>query len=641
MERRKDIDGLRAIAILSVVLFHFWPNIFYSGFIGVDIFFVISGFLITTKINKSLRNNCFSFSKFYINRIKRLYPPMLLVIIFVLLFSYQFFFLNEFQNLLKEAFSSLLYISNVYFSNQSGYFDTSNELKPLLNLWSLSVEEQYYIIWPLILFLFFKYKKNNLFSSSVIMLISFTISLLLTKFYPTQGYFSIFSRFWELLLGGIIAFLPKKVFNFLFENKNKNEYLFFTGIFLLVISFLICDKEAFPGFKALLPTLSTFLIIITGNNSKYAQLIFGVSPAQFFGKISYSLYLWHWPLNSFLWIAEGLPNYVQKTYVLFISIVFSTLTYYLIEKRYCFETNKDKVKRIFKFCMSSSCVLIILFILNNLKILKFQSLEKRSEIISSSYRTRNSIYTKPDSCKIEQNTRAIILGDSFADHLQNGIIKNNLGTKLNVSYWFPGIPPIIGIDVYRDHYDSFEKKISQCLEKNLKSESLKYVILSSRFNFYLQKVRTYIDTDSVADVKFMNGKNQITREEGIRIGLSNIIDKIIKSGKTPILLAPLPEQNYRPEQCMRKTQLYPNKKCEIPISSYNRTNQKFNKIASTLKGMYSELMILDFSDIVCGEAFCSMLKDNKFIYSDNNHMSDFGSEVIVGYIKNKIEILKN
>ena len=184
MTRRKDIDGLRAIAILSVVFFHAWPGRFPGGFVGVDIFFVISGFLITNKIHSDLLKDKFGFKHFYVNRIKRLYPPMLITLVFVLIAGVFLLFDTEFKALVEQSIAGLFYVANIYFNSVSGYFDSAPLSKPLLHFWSLSVEEQYYIFWPLILFLFHRFNLNKLVYSIILFIISFIACLYYTHTDP-------------------------------------------------------------------------------------------------------------------------------------------------------------------------------------------------------------------------------------------------------------------------------------------------------------------------------------------------------------------------------------------------------------------------------------------------------------------------
>ncbi len=203
---RPDIDGLRAVAVLSVVGFHAFPSWVGGGFIGVDIFFVISGFLISTIIFDNLEDNSFSFIEFYSRRIKRIFPALLLVMISCFCIGWLVMFSDEFKQLGKHIAGGASFVSNFIFWGESGYFDTTAASKPLLHLWSLGIEEQFYIIWPLVLFLSWKLRFNLLAVSGMIALISFLLNLSILGEDAVAAFYSPQSRFWELLLGSVLAY---------------------------------------------------------------------------------------------------------------------------------------------------------------------------------------------------------------------------------------------------------------------------------------------------------------------------------------------------------------------------------------------------------------------------------------------------
>lgn len=200
---RADIDGLRAIAVLSVVIFHAFPKLLVGGFIGVDIFFVISGFLISTIIMGSLEQNSFSFIEFYSRRIKRIFPALLLVLIASFVFGWFMLLADEYKQLGKHIAGGAGFVSNFFFWNESGYFDNAAETKPLLHLWSLGIEEQFYIIWPLLLWLSWKNRFSLLTSTIIVIVISFALNVVKVQSDTTAAFYSPQTRFWELLAGSV------------------------------------------------------------------------------------------------------------------------------------------------------------------------------------------------------------------------------------------------------------------------------------------------------------------------------------------------------------------------------------------------------------------------------------------------------
>lgn len=204
---RPDIDGLRAIAVLSVVIFHTFPELIKGGFIGVDIFFVISGFLISSIIIENLEHDRFSFIEFYSRRIKRIYPALLTVLITCFAFGWFVLFADEFKQLAKHMVGGAGFIANLVFSRESGYFDNIAETKPLLHLWSLGVEEQFYIVWPLLIWFGWKRRFNLMTMALVMSGVSFLLSIYMLQLNPTTAFYSPFTRFWELLMGSILAYM--------------------------------------------------------------------------------------------------------------------------------------------------------------------------------------------------------------------------------------------------------------------------------------------------------------------------------------------------------------------------------------------------------------------------------------------------
>lgn len=299
ISHRQDIDGLRAIAILFVLLFHLNNSFLPSGFVGVDIFFVISGFLITKILIKDIQKDNFSFSSFYIKRIRRIFPA-LFVLFACLIMATLTLTPDDFKWFAKTLKVASLQISNILFQKQVGYFDPQFEGMPLLHTWSLGVEEQFYLIWPITLLLLFKFRKTPNLPFYGLIIISI-ISLLLSQYLISVGqqriaFFSLPTRLWELGIGAILAFDKiKKPKNF-----KVNELLGITGIALIVLSAFLINSEFFPGFRAFAPCIGSFLVIFSGNNTTtIVTRILSNKILVFIGLISYSLYLWHWPVIIF------------------------------------------------------------------------------------------------------------------------------------------------------------------------------------------------------------------------------------------------------------------------------------------------------------------------------------------------------
>lgn len=358
---RADIDGLRAIAIISVVGFHAFPFWVKGGFIGVDIFFVISGFLISTILIGSLERNSFSFVEFYIRRTKRIFPALLLVLIVSFLFGWFVLMPNEYKQLGKHIAGGAGFVSNFVLWYESGYFDNAAETKPLLHLWSLGIEEQFYIIWPLLLWFAWKKRLNLLTIAIVVGAISFALNVYEVRNDVVAAFYSPQTRFWELMAGSILAYMARHRQNIV-PNKFKhrldawlslidktqppyvngkvlrNVQSFF-GAVLIVIGFLVITKEkSFPGWWAVLPILGTMLIISAGAQAWLNRVVLSNRILVWFGLISFPLYLWHWPLLTYARIVDigGDPSPGTRIAAVVMSVALAWLTYQLIEKPFRF-----------------------------------------------------------------------------------------------------------------------------------------------------------------------------------------------------------------------------------------------------------------------------------------------------------------
>jgi peptidoglycan/LPS O-acetylase OafA/YrhL len=286
---RADIDGLRAIAILSVVGFHAFPKRIASGFIGVDIFFVISGFLISSIIFSSLERDRFSLVEFYSRRIKRIFPALLLVMVASLAFGGFALYSDEYMQLGKHIAGGAGFVSNFMLWGESGYFDNAAKAKPLLHLWSLAIEEQFYIFWPLLLALAWKHQWNFLKVTILIAVASFAAEIYLSNNNLTEAFYSPLPRFWELMIGGVLAFIVLHKPQINSRHKNLQSI---SGAILLAIGFALINKSrAFPGWWVLLPTFGTALIISAGAGAWLNRKILSNKVLVWFGLISYPLYL--------------------------------------------------------------------------------------------------------------------------------------------------------------------------------------------------------------------------------------------------------------------------------------------------------------------------------------------------------------
>lgn len=356
---RPDIDGLRAIAVLSVVAFHAFPDSMKGGFIGVDIFFVISGFLISTIIFENLDRGTFSFAEFYARRVKRIFPALSLVLIACLAVGWLLLLADEYRQLGKHIAAGAGFVSNLVLWSEAGYFDNAAETKPLLHLWSLGIEEQFYIVWPLLAWFAWKRRFNLVVITVAVALSSFALNAFEVKRDAVATFYSPQTRFWELLCGSLLAWYtlygkgrvagalgaPRApqaatVPNGEARGDWQRDAVAFVGLALLAFGLLVIDRHfAFPGGWALVPVAAAVLLIAAGPHAWVNRLVLSNRVAVWFGLISFPLYLWHWPLLAFPRVVEAaLPDRTIRLLAVALAIACAWLTYKWVERPLRFGT---------------------------------------------------------------------------------------------------------------------------------------------------------------------------------------------------------------------------------------------------------------------------------------------------------------
>lgn len=342
---RPDVDGLRAISIILVLLFHGLGELLPGGYVGVDVFFVISGYLITGQIYSKLDEDSFSFIDFYSRRVKRIVPPLIIVMSMCLLFAWFNLSLSNFESLGKHIASGAGFVSNILLWKESGYFDSQSEFKPLLHLWSLGVEEQFYIVWPALIFLAYRLSKRGVGISLLIVLLvcvtSLAMSLVWIQKSQVISFYSPLTRLWELGIGGALLLAESsqlwRYFHRLSDvpKSRLQNIASVTGLLLLSIAAMNLSKDdLFPGVLALIPVVAACLIISAGPSAMVNQYLLANRVVIFIGLISYSVYLWHWPLLSFAYIKlNAEPSLTWRIALIATSILLGYLTWATVESR--------------------------------------------------------------------------------------------------------------------------------------------------------------------------------------------------------------------------------------------------------------------------------------------------------------------
>ena len=376
---RPELDGLRALAVLAVMIYHADNKLLRGGYIGVDIFFVISGFLITSIIIKEINiNSKFSFFNFYERRFRRIIPALIIVIFFSIIASWFILTPTSFVDFAKSIQYTLLFSSNFFFYfSEIEYAAESSLLKPLLHTWSLAIEEQYYLLFPILIYIIKKYLKEYLLTLLIIVFfISLGIANYLAFYNPSLNFFMLQTRGWELITGAFLAVIK--------FNKIKNNNFFvsnlitFSSFVIISLSFIYFNNNTLhPSLLTTLPVISTCLIIHFSNENNIIKKILSIKIFVFIGLISYSLYLWHYPIFSFARHLNMFDTALQKISFFLLTVFFSILSYFLVEKR-C----RDKEIKFKKIFITFIFFIIIIFVSSNIIINK-QGYYKRDKIISN------------------------------------------------------------------------------------------------------------------------------------------------------------------------------------------------------------------------------------------------------------------
>jgi peptidoglycan/LPS O-acetylase OafA/YrhL len=440
---RADIDGLRAIAVIFVLLFHGFPTLLTGGFVGVDIFFVISGFLISRIILQDLRDDKFTFNDFYSRRMRRICPALILVLLVTFLIGWWILLPGELKMLGREIFSGSLFIYNLIFACQTDYFANSPESSPLLHLWSLGVEEQFYIVWPLLLWGTRKLGWKPHTAIWLVGLASFGLNLLQSGHIPNASFFLPQTRFWELLMGAAVAASPG-LSSRPAVSTGTRDLLSASGGFLIAgAAIFLTHDNVFPGAWALLPTLGAVLLILAGPAAWLNRVVLSRPAMVSVGRISYPLYLWHWPLLTFAAISSSEPlSAPVRLGVLALSIALATGTYLWIEK---------PVRRIWRWSLFIWLVPMLLFASLGFTALYQEGFPDRfapdvrdlvvtpetgQELRTGTcFLTRNQTAVTFANCETPawaaQKPSLLLWGDSHAAHLFSGL-QSSFGARFNI-----------------------------------------------------------------------------------------------------------------------------------------------------------------------------------------------------------------
>jgi peptidoglycan/LPS O-acetylase OafA/YrhL len=615
---RPEIDGLRAIAVSAVILYHaqisiFGHQPFKGGFIGVDIFFVISGYLITSIILKELvTTGTFSFKHFYERRIRRILPVLLFVMLVSFPFAWMYLSPSNLVEFSKSILYSLGFSSNFYFHYSGLEYSVEGLRHPFLHTWSLSVEEQYYILFPIVLLVTFKYFRKYLVH---VLILGFIISLGLAEWtsrnYPSASFYFLHTRIWELLAGSLLAY-----FEINNGHRSKNETLNLIlptiGLILIGQSILFFNDEMFhPSFYSLSPIIGVCLIVWFSNKNELITKILSSKLFVGIGLISYSLYIWHYPIFVFtakLRFAEG--NIFIKLLMGIFVLILSIISYYFIEKP--FRGTKIKFKKIFLFLFLNLLLLVSI---------SAYSLQLKFHPFLTKYSGEHKNFElNYDYNNFSDKKNVFIIGNSYADNLLN-IFSNNK-ELVDDYYFYTALADNVGANYQIECLIDFFKENKLICDKNLFSflqtqyKKSNYIVFAERF--YDGKTFLSDDFDKIIEFLKKDKKKFIVFLDDIR-GADMLDIYIHRKGRLPNL----DELKELENEFFEKVVNWKKNKLKNVKDKLSKNNIKF----------------LTRSELFCDYSIkkCHLIKNENKLYADYGHITNNGAK----YFSNEINSIIN
>ncbi len=651
---RPDIDGLRCIAVLSVVFYHAGVPGFGGGYVGVDIFFVISGYLITSIIAHEVEAGNFSITTFYKRRIRRIFPALFFMTAIVTAIACIVLIPSDLNTFGQSLFATALFYSNIHFNNKMDYFASLAAESPLLHTWSLGVEEQFYILWPVFIILLFR-QKTLRFNKGLILLFVCLASLAYAEWDMRLGQGSAFyllpGRIWELGLGAALAIgcIPA------IRSEPWRNVISLGGIGLIAYS-VVCfsDQTLFPGLNALPPCLGAAMLIATGEKKTIGGSLLSLKPFVWVGLISYSLYLWHWPMLVLLRLNHGAPpTYMQILATVTASFCIAAFSYRFVERPFREDVLSGRWPFHFFPTAAVTAVLFASFgvafnISNGLPQRVTSDVLEADAIIKGKNNGRRecelSKRTMPKTfCAFgvtdNKNYDLVIWGDSHAGHYLPAVEK--LAQYLGLSGLLlrsSGCPPLLGVL----RVDGYGKENHACAKHNENSIKLiqqlkpKYILLASRWSVYTENVQATSRNLTFLINEKERRLNAETSRRVFAVALEETLEALSQTGARIMLLDQIPEFPMRVAQCVARRRM----SGEDELNCVSIPRRRMEERAQVVMNLFqyserkrSNVFVFRPYDFLCDKEFCSAFKNREILYRDDNHLSENGSLFLLPFLR--------
>ena len=642
MKYRAEIDGLRALAVLPVILFHAGFDLFSGGFVGVDVFFVISGYLITTILIEDIENRRFSIVNFYERRARRILPALFFVMLICIPFAWMWMLPSQMKDFSQSLVAVSLFASNILFWRESGYFAAAAEEKPLLHTWSLAVEEQYYVLFPVFLILAWRFGKNRVFWIIVVMA---AISLLLSEWgwrnTATANFYLAPTRAWELLAGSMAAFVVQK------QGIQKSNFLATLGLAAIIFSIFFYDETTpFPSVYALVPVIGVVLIVLHADKETYAAKLLSTKGFVGVGLISYSAYLWHQPLFAFARIRSlEHPSLVLMSILSCLALVSAYLTWRYIETPFRF-SKKTSFHR--KAVFSYSTIGLVSFMSLGLFGHFADGIESRlPQAVVAIEKAGQPVKpaclsTKFNNCLLGDDNsleRFVLIGDSHAGRYAYIFEKIALEKKESVRVISGGwCAPLINWNVRKNElapnpncFPSMEEEIYKLVQMDVDT-----FVLAAEWGNYTQGYR-HNSTKTNYVYAGNDNSEEATLSQSFAKALIDTVSFLAENNKRVIIITPVPEYDFSVPAAMAKVKLFEGNmsSLSLPIREYHERNKEF--FSALESDLSANVSILSIERFFCDEENCLPYDDENIpLYTDGNHLSETGLLRVGRYLYNEI-----
>lgn len=624
---RDDIDGLRAIAVLSVILFHINPTWISGGFLGVDIFFVISGYLITLILAKEVKQtHKIDIVNFYKRRIKRIVPALLFVMIPTFIVGFLLFTPDNLLGLAKSINWSFFSAANIYFysSIDTSYFATGSQELPLLHLWSLGVEEQFYILWPFIVLFILKYVhriKNQLLIVTLLFVSSLVWAQIIIDANHSFAYYMLFTRAWELLAGAGIALL----FHSGFRIKGLyNELMAFVGLIAITLSFIYISKsDSVPGVAALPSIIGTALLILSGIHQKtYIGQVLSLKLLVAVGLVSYSAYLWHWPILAFLRYSLIEIDLTISIFVLFATFILATISYFFIETP--FRKNDISTQKTFLYYFVIPAIIIF-----SISMVTITAIKNKSDFIFPWKKMEH----------IDSNT---LQASAYKDNCQCTLFNIDIYTQKQCVYPMnidKANVFLIG-DSNAGHYLGMLKVFAKEYGFSIRNASQNAcpMVFNNNFDWisgiYKKGCSSYIESIAKEakkyDTVFIGGAwDYYYAKKDFAEPFEQTIAELSKNVKHVILLGQVPYFGSYSKECEQRSIRIKSLNCSKRFDyKYKGIQSKSNKFVQSIANKYDNVEYFNIINQLCSNGKCSPYLNGVPVYFNTNHLSMKGSELI-------------